>query len=79
MAKTLPCPTCRKPVQYDSYDMPFCSERCKLIDLGKWCSGEYNISTPIYDPEVLDQVALARERAGMLLDDDSHLASHWKN
>ena len=30
--------------------MPFCGERCRLIDLGKWASGEYVISTPI-DPE----------------------------
>lgn len=27
--------------------MPFCSERCRLIDLGKWASEEYVISTPI--------------------------------
>ena len=27
--------------------MPFCSERCKLIDLGKWASEEYVISTPL--------------------------------
>jgi endogenous inhibitor of DNA gyrase (YacG/DUF329 family) len=26
--------------------MPFCSERCKLIDLGKWASEEYVITTP---------------------------------
>jgi hypothetical protein len=30
--------------------MPFCSERCKLIDLGNWASERYVISTPI-DPE----------------------------
>jgi endogenous inhibitor of DNA gyrase (YacG/DUF329 family) len=28
-------------------DFPFCSERCRLIDLGKWASGGYVISTPI--------------------------------
>lgn len=27
--------------------MPFCSERCKLIDLGNWASEKYVISTPI--------------------------------
>jgi len=30
--------------------MPFCSERCKLIDLGNWASEKYVISMPI-DPE----------------------------
>jgi endogenous inhibitor of DNA gyrase (YacG/DUF329 family) len=32
-------------------EFPFCSERCRLIDLGKWASGGYVISTPITDPE----------------------------
>ena len=35
-----PCPQCRKPVhwQADNPWRPFCSERCKLIDLGEWAS-----------------------------------------
>jgi endogenous inhibitor of DNA gyrase (YacG/DUF329 family) len=41
------CPICKKDVQLTGPYMPFCSERCKLIDLGKWASGEYVISTPI--------------------------------
>ena len=35
-------------------DFPFCSDRCRLIDLGKWASGAYRISSPILDPEVLE-------------------------
>jgi endogenous inhibitor of DNA gyrase (YacG/DUF329 family) len=31
--------------------MPFCSERCKLIDLGEWASEKYVISTPIQNPQ----------------------------
>ncbi len=31
--------------------MPFCSDRCRLIDLGKWASEEYVISTPLSDNE----------------------------
>jgi endogenous inhibitor of DNA gyrase (YacG/DUF329 family) len=31
--------------------MPFCSDRCRLIDLGKWASGEYVISTPLKDKQ----------------------------
>ena len=51
------CPICRKPVELTNPDMPFCSERCRLIDLGKWASGGYVISTPITDPEMLESVA----------------------
>ena len=36
---------------------PFCSDRCRLIDLGKWASGGYVISTPITDPEMLENLA----------------------
>jgi hypothetical protein len=32
-------------------NFPFCSDRCRLIDLGKWASGGYVISTSITDPE----------------------------
>jgi len=35
-------------------EFPFCSERCRLIDLGKWASGGYVISTPLNDPETDD-------------------------
>ncbi|AUM14105.1 DNA gyrase inhibitor YacG [Ketobacter alkanivorans] len=36
------CPTCEKEIEYstDNPFRPFCSERCKLIDLGEWASGE---------------------------------------
>ena len=53
----LPCPTCKKPAQRENPDFPFCSERCRLIDLGKWASGGYVISTPITDPEMLESMA----------------------
>ena len=48
---SLRCPTCKKLVLRTDSDFPFCSERCRLIDLGKWASGGYVISTPITDPE----------------------------
>lgn len=51
------CPTCRSLVLTGSADFPFCSERCRLIDLGKWASGGYVISTPITDPEMLESIA----------------------
>jgi len=49
--KTLRCPTCRKLVLPSDADFPFCSDRCRVIDLGKWASGGYVISTPVNDPE----------------------------
>jgi endogenous inhibitor of DNA gyrase (YacG/DUF329 family) len=52
--KALRCPTCGTLVTKDDEDFPFCSDRCRLIDLGKWASGEYRISSPILDPEVLE-------------------------
>jgi endogenous inhibitor of DNA gyrase (YacG/DUF329 family) len=39
------CPICKKPVALTDPEMPFCSERCRLLDLGKWASGEYVIAT----------------------------------
>ena len=48
---TLRCPTCKKLVLRTDPEFPFCSERCRLIDLGKWASGGYVISSPITDPE----------------------------
>jgi uncharacterized protein len=45
----LHCPICKKPVEKDDPDFPFCSERCRTIDLGKWASGQYVISSPLKD------------------------------
>lgn len=58
---SLRCPTCRELVLRDMPDFPFCSERCRLIDLGKWASGGYVISSPITDPEEIERVEKARE------------------
>ena len=35
------CPTCGKPVEPDNPYVPFCRERCKMVDLGRWFRGEY--------------------------------------
>lgn len=45
--KTLKCPICQKPADLRGPDAPFCSERCRLIDLGNWASEKYVISTPV--------------------------------
>jgi len=56
MPTTLHCPICRKEVALDSPDVPFCSDRCRLIDLGKWASGDYKIASPILDPDLLEEL-----------------------
>jgi endogenous inhibitor of DNA gyrase (YacG/DUF329 family) len=49
------CPICNKPIDEREQDRPpqstypFCSERCKLIDLGRWLDGKYQI--PVVDRE----------------------------
>lgn len=40
----VPCPKCKKLARYEGNpDRPFCSERCKLLDLGAWASEDYRI------------------------------------
>ena len=43
-------------VRPNDEDFPFCSDRCRKIDLGKWASGAYKISSPVLDPEVLEDL-----------------------
>ena len=43
------CPICKKEVRKSDNEFPFCSERCRIIDLGKWASGGYVISSPVQD------------------------------
>jgi len=45
MPVTRTCPTCGKPVAAagQSPAHPFCSDRCRLIDLGRWLGEEYRI------------------------------------
>jgi endogenous inhibitor of DNA gyrase (YacG/DUF329 family) len=54
--KILRCPICRSIVPIDDPNVPFCSDRCRAIDLGKWASGAYRISSPILDPEVMEDI-----------------------
>jgi hypothetical protein len=45
MATVVKCPTCRRPVEWsaESVYRPFCSDRCRLIDLGAWFSEQHKI------------------------------------
>jgi uncharacterized protein len=55
------CPICKKPVTLSDPFMPFCSERCKLVDLGNWADEKYVISTPL-SPNELANLDLDDER-----------------
>lgn len=48
MTKIVACPTCGKPVEWTerSHWRPFCSERCRLLDLGEWFDEDHRISDP---------------------------------
>lgn len=50
------CPICKKPTNSEEHaDFPFCSERCRLLDLGAWASEKYVVSDPIFDEEELQE------------------------
>ena len=46
------CPTCQKKVAWlpENTSRPFCSERCKLIDLGAWAHEDYKVEAKEEDP-----------------------------
>jgi hypothetical protein len=54
----LRCPTCKMLVRHSDEDFPFCSDRCRKIDLGKWAMGVYKVSSPVLDPDVLDDLGV---------------------
>jgi endogenous inhibitor of DNA gyrase (YacG/DUF329 family) len=47
MPRTVACPQCGAPVAWTAASKwkPFCSERCKLIDLGEWAAERYRVPT----------------------------------
>lgn len=45
----LRCPICKKTVKSSDPEFPFCSGRCRTIDLGKWASGAYVIPSGVAD------------------------------
>ena len=53
------CPTCKKPVPAPKANepmgtFPFCCERCKLIDLGRWLDGRYQVPVAHDDEDESD-------------------------
>ena len=52
-SKASECPSCRRAVLPRSENpcFPFCSDRCKAIDLGRWLGGEYRIAATSPDED----------------------------
>ena len=52
-ARIVACPTCRKPVHWSETNRyrPFCSDRCRLIDLGAWANENHRIPADDLDDE----------------------------
>ena len=61
MSRTVKCPTCGKAVVWNEAAKwrPFCSERCRLIDLGEWASESHRIP----DDQTLPEEFIEQERS----------------
>ncbi len=54
------CPICKRQVALTDPFMPFCSERCKDVDLGNWATEKYVIPEPL-KPDEIDEL-LSRQK-----------------
>lgn len=71
MTTTVKCPTCSKSVDWLPQNIyrPFCSERCKLIDLGEWANETRIIKGASLTEQDLEEI---EEELGRHLDDGDH-------
>ena len=50
------CPICKRLVDSEtSPEFPFCSDHCRLLDLGNWSSEKYVISSPAFDESLFER------------------------
>jgi len=57
LTKPTHCPICEKPTTTDNPAYPFCSSRCKQVDLGRWFGGDYKVSREIkWDEDDLEEL-----------------------
>jgi uncharacterized protein len=55
MAANVLCPICQKQVAPTDPQMPFCSDRCRLLDLGNWASEKYRVPSRTVHDEIDEQ------------------------
>ncbi|HXY00214.1 MAG TPA: DNA gyrase inhibitor YacG [Candidatus Limnocylindrales bacterium] len=66
------CPICKTPTDSEkNADFPFCSERCRLLDLGAWSAEKYVVSEPIFDEEEILEPERRALREGSHKPDES--------
>lgn len=54
------CPNCGVSTKWEGNpDRPFCSERCRIIDLGRWAGEEYSVSVPL--PDISEDVEAQKQ------------------
>ncbi|MFM9971083.1 MAG: DNA gyrase inhibitor YacG [Burkholderiales bacterium] len=53
MVRAVSCPSCSASVTWEANSKfrPFCSERCRLIDLGAWATEKYRVAKPHNDAD----------------------------
>jgi hypothetical protein len=61
MAAEIRCPICHKAVPFNDANMPFCSDRCRVIDLGNWASDVYAVPASESENE-LDELEGSSDR-----------------
>lgn len=66
MTKTVRCPECGKDAVYSSENefRPFCSERCRLLDLGEWANEKYRVASEEERPSEEELEKAERESPG---------------
>ena len=64
MTKIVSCPHCGEPVEWkpESKWRPFCSERCRLIDLGAWADEQYSVASE--EPSPMEDFDLDQMQSG---------------
>jgi uncharacterized protein len=68
---TYNCPICKKVTDSaKDAEFPFCSERCRLLDLGAWASEKYVVSDPIFDEEEIPEADKRALREGLRKPDE---------
>lgn len=65
------CPICKTPTDSDEHtEFPFCSERCRMHDLGNWASEKYVVSDPVFDMSELEGANEAGKKEAVEEDED---------
>jgi len=66
------CPICKNPTDSkNDEEFPFCSERCRMLDLGAWSAEKYVVSDPIFDEEEIPEADRRALHQGQRKDDET--------